>query len=92
MLKAAQWPIPVVSLYLGSASSQVVLSSAQDPNPRKDVFQRCEAYFYIGEDALLHGRKDEAKAMFEQAIATGVTSFYEYNGAIVELARMKAPL
>ena len=92
MLKAAQWPIPVVSLYLGSASSQDVLSSAQDPNPRKDVFQRCEAYFYIGEDALLHGRKDEAKAMFEQAIATGVTSFYEYNGAIVELARMKAPL
>jgi lipoprotein NlpI len=89
-LKSMAWPCAVIQLYLGAASSREVMDSAKDPNPRKNTYQQCEAYFYIGEDALLHGRPEEATQLFEKTIATGVTSFFEYHGATVELSRMKA--
>lgn len=79
------WPRQVISLYLGKATQEEVLSSASDPDAKKNREQHCEAYFYLGEDALVAGRRSEAKRLFQQSINTGVTSFAEYAGAQAEL-------
>jgi lipoprotein NlpI len=89
-LKSVRWPNSVIQFYLGAVSAQDVLSSAKNPDPVDNNNQLCEAYFYIGEDVLAHGRQEEAKQFFEKSVATGVTSFFEYHGAMVELSRMKA--
>ena len=79
------WPGQIASLYLGKATEEAVLSAASDPDAKKDREQHCEAYFYLGENALVGGRRSEAKRLFQQSINTGVTSFAEYAGALAEL-------
>jgi|ERR1035437_1106108 lipoprotein NlpI len=79
------WPGQVISLYLGKATQEMVLSAANDPDAKKALDWHCEAYFYLGEDALVGGRRSEAKCLFQQSINTGATSFAEYAGAQAEL-------
>ena len=55
----------------------------------KDKEQHCEAYFYLGEQALRQGKTDEAKSFFTQTVETGVVDFIEYTGARVELNRIQ---
>jgi lipoprotein NlpI len=85
----SEWPLAVVQFYLGRGSPQEVFLSAKDPNPLRNMYQLCEAYFYLGEDALIRGRLAEARDLFQKTIATGITSFFEYHAAAVELNRMK---
>jgi lipoprotein NlpI len=91
-LNLAQWPGPVVNLYLGQATPQAVINAAQDPDARLQRERLCEAYFYIGEYLLIEGqnaeRKSEAIRMFQAAVATGVTSLFEYVSAKAELKRL----
>lgn len=47
------------------------------------------AYFYIGEHELLSGHPAAAKALFQKSIAIGTRNTDEYQGALVELRRMK---
>ncbi|MGB6481894.1 MAG: tetratricopeptide repeat protein [Candidatus Acidiferrales bacterium] len=48
------------------------------------------AYFYLGEDALLRGHSDEARAFFEKSIQLGYKNSDEYHGSVVELAHLAA--
>jgi lipoprotein NlpI len=82
------WPGQVISLFMGDMTKEALLSSAQDPDPKKEKEHYCEAYFYLGEDALRQGKLAEAKSLFDKAIQTQVTSFFEYTGAQVELKRL----
>ena len=78
----------MIGLYLGKTTKETVLSSAKNPDPKKEQEIRCEAFFYLGEEALIQGRKQDAKALFRQARDTKVTHFIEYIGAEVELKRL----
>ena len=89
-LKPTAWPAPVIDLYLGKATAEMVLSAANDKDPKKDREQHCEAYFYLGEYALVSGKADEARRLFRQAIDTSVTNFVEYRGAQEELKRISS--
>jgi|ERR1035437_1766271 lipoprotein NlpI len=84
------WPGPVINLYLGKVTQNAVLSSAGDPDAKKDREQHCEAYFYLGEFALSGGARSKAKRLFQQSFDTGVFWFIEYAGAQVELKRLQA--
>ena len=84
------WPGPVINLYLGRTTPQSVLAAANSTDPKKDREQHCEAYFYLGQKALLDGKLDQAKALFQQALQTHVTSFLEYMGSQAELQRSSA--
>ena len=75
-------------MYLGFLKPQDVLASAKDANAKKDSEQHCEAYFYLGEDALLHGHPVEARKLFQQSISTGAAEKYAYEGAEAEIGRM----
>jgi len=89
-VKLADWPGPVVQTYLGKMTTAQLLTAASDPDAEKDSGQHCEAYFFLGEQALIAGRRIEAKRLFQQSIDTGVTSFVEYDAAQAELKRLQA--
>ncbi len=77
---AREWPRPVVEFYLGTRSADQMLTAAATPE------ERCEAQYYLGEWHLLH--RDRAKAMdaLQAAADTCPKDFYEYGGAVAELA------
>jgi len=89
-LKLEAWPGQVVNLYLGKATPEAVLSAAANSDPATDQKQHCAAYFYLGEYALIEGKRDEAKGLFQKAMATGVTYSIEYIGAQQELKHIPA--
>jgi len=84
-LKSADWPYPVIELYLGRRSSADLLSVAGKAD------QRCEAQFYIGEWHLLRGAHAAAAAAFRAAVnacSKDFKDFTEYTGALAELKRL----
>lgn len=83
------WPGQVVDLILGKTTTAAVLSAASAPNTYKDRSQRCEAYFFLAENALIAGRRIEARRLFQQALATGATWEIQYAGAKEELKRLQ---
>jgi lipoprotein NlpI len=90
-LPSTLWPSPVIRMLTGSLKPEEAIALAQSPDVETDQAQRCEAYFYAGQQYLLDQRADAAKAAFEAAVATGMTEFLEYDWALRELELMKAP-
>jgi tetratricopeptide (TPR) repeat protein len=99
------WPSSVIGFYLGSLTSAQVLSDARaddlaDKNPCCEEptslnekvhyhFSEGAAYFYLGEDMLLHGHSEEARTLFQKALLMAAKNTEEYHGSVVELNRMK---
>jgi tetratricopeptide (TPR) repeat protein len=95
-LASDQWPAPVMHYFLGAIAGDAVLAAAaqEQPGKRQGELQAingrlCEAYFYLGEAALMQKDTDEAGALFAAAVATGMTRFTEFAGAQIELNRLK---
>ena len=89
-LKLANWPGPVIQVYLGTAKPDGLLSLAKASNPRFALDRECEANFYLGEFALLNGNRSEAEMLFRAAVASGLSTNFEYRGALAELTRLQA--
>jgi lipoprotein NlpI len=63
-----RWAGPAIALFIGRIKPEDLKAMAADDNP---VFQRqqgCEASFYLGEYALLQGRRDEAGRLFQSVL------------------------
>lgn len=87
-LDLTEWPGPVVRFLLGEIPEAQVLSEAWHEEPRLAKQRQCEAYFYLGQQALIRGEAERARDLFEKSVAEGVPDFLEYRGARVELLRM----
>jgi len=87
-LKLDQWPGPVVNLLLDKVTPQAVINATQDSDPQVQRERQCEAYFYIGEYLLINNQKSEAMRMLQAAVATGITSLFEYSSAKAELQHL----
>ncbi|HKA33759.1 MAG TPA: hypothetical protein VKH64_11130, partial [Candidatus Binatia bacterium] len=74
-----------ISLYLGNMSPEEVLQAAEGSDPKERKERVCEARFYIGEHALLQGRKSEAAKFFKAAFESCPFEFVEYPAARAEL-------
>jgi lipoprotein NlpI len=83
-----KWPAPVIRLFLGQTTPAAVLAAAADPDPNTRRGQVCEANFYSGEMALLHGAKEEAKRLFRLAAAGCARDFVEGSAASAELSEL----
>lgn len=81
-LKPAEWPYPVVQLFLGRNTPDQVLAAAGKPN------ELCEAQFYIGVWHALRGERVAASAALRAAIDSCPKWFAEYHGAQAELKRL----
>lgn len=84
-MQPEQWPGPVVQMLAGQMEPEAAIEAAEGKNPRQTLMQQCEGYFYAGQQYLIRGERDKAKAAFEAAVATGVTEFMEYDWAVQEL-------
>ena len=82
------WPAPVADYFLGRLSGDEVLAAAAR-EPRSAPGRLCEAYFYLGEAALLENDTAQAAKLFKAALGTGMTRFSEYAAAKAELARLR---
>jgi tetratricopeptide (TPR) repeat protein len=81
-LKPAEWPYPVVQLFLGRNTPDQVLAAAGEPN------ELCEAQFYIGAWHAHRGERAAAGAPLRAAVDTCPKWFAEYHGAQAELKRL----
>jgi len=79
----------IVSLFLGKTTPADLLSAAKVADPKKQKDNVCEAYFYIGQQALLLGNRTEAIKLFRAAVENCEVTFIEYAGAQAELTRLK---
>jgi lipoprotein NlpI len=75
-------------MYLGRLTPAAVFDQAVDSDPKRQRAMQCEAYFYVGYHLLIEGKRSEAAAMFQRAVATGVTEFIEYQAARAQLSRL----
>jgi lipoprotein NlpI len=88
----SKWPGPVLSLLLGDITRDQIHPPA-DPHlwsaDERKLGADCEIDFFLGEQALLKGEASKAKALFNDAIATGIKEYVEYRAAKFELEHMK---
>jgi lipoprotein NlpI len=84
-----KWPAPLVRLYLGQITPADVTTAAEHSDATIKKAQTCEANFYSGKLASQRGKKDEAKRLFELAVAECPRAFIEYGAAIFELKTLR---
>jgi len=85
----SKWPAPIVRLYLGQITPADASTAADDRDATVKKGQACEVNFYGGKIALLRGKKDDAKRLFELAAAECPRSFLEYGAANAELRTLR---
>jgi lipoprotein NlpI len=85
----AEWPEPVVALYLGKIAPEAVQKAAAHPDPMRQRDRRCEANFYVAEWHLTRGEREVASRLLTDARAGCPTSFMEHEGAVAELRRLQ---
>ncbi|MGD0754768.1 MAG: hypothetical protein ABR927_06870 [Bacteroidales bacterium] len=75
------WPEPVINFFSGNIQKEDLIKLA-----KKD-WQKCEAFFFLGEKDLIIGNLSEAKKHFEECVNTKVTDYLEYDMSQSELHR-----
>ena len=83
------WPAPIVSFMKGQHDAAAAMKAAEAADPKVAGEQRCEADFYIGEDALIRGQVDEARRRLGRAQDTCPIAFVEFQGAEAELKQLQ---
>jgi rhomboid protease GluP len=71
-------------------SNHVAVTTAvahTDPKARKE--QICDANFVLGEWHLIKGEKEDARSLFSKAESECPPNFFEYDGAVWEMKRLK---
>jgi lipoprotein NlpI len=87
-LGGSDWPRPIAEHLAGRLTESELLKSIGKEDPETSIQRYCEAYFYLGQQALIAGRASEATDYFRKTINTDVQAFVEWQYATLELARM----
>ncbi len=82
------WIAPVAHFYAGKITEDAVLKLAENEDDKKDIEQKCEAYYYIGMMHTLKENLSKAKDYFKKCVTTDVKYFSEYGYAKEELERI----
>lgn len=82
-----QWPGQIIAYYTGVSSREAVLHAAQFPYAN---WKECQAYFYLGEYALMQGNRAEAIDLLQKSIDTQAKSDAEYALAEGELRNLRS--
>ncbi len=81
------WYKALVHFFLGDIDEDSLLAKANEGDDEEKIAgQRCEAYFYAAQLRQLRGDRSGSIPLLEQSVATGLTDFYEYKGAKVQLS------
>jgi lipoprotein NlpI len=74
------WPGPIVKFYVGQLSASGLMDAAGDADSRGLMARRCQANFFIGEEALLQQNLSDALMRFRGARDGCRVSFASYWG------------
>lgn len=81
------WPSEAVSFVLGEGGAEALLGAARRDEKERRL-RLCEAYFYLGQIALLDGRTQEARRWFDKSVDTQAVMYREYTFSQHELKRL----
>ena len=81
-----EWPGQIIAYYTGAISSEAVLHAAEFPYAN---WKLCQAYFYLGEHALIEGNREEALEFLQKSIDTEARSDAEHAMAEAELRNLR---
>lgn len=84
-LDMTAWPAPVIRLFLGQSTPEAVMAATDDPDLTTKRGHVCEANYYSGEVALLHGDHDGAVKLLSAASADCPSRWTEWEAADAEL-------
>ena len=84
--QADTWPATVAQYFLEKITGDDLIKAARNTPGRL-----CEAYFYLGQAALVQKEPEAAAKLFTAARSTGMTRFVEYAVSMAELARLTPP-
>ncbi len=79
---ADRWPMAAVRYFLGETGADALRTV-------DGTLQRCEAAFYLGQAALLNGKRAEAEKEFRAAAAADARGSFAKIAAQAELARLE---
>ena len=82
------WPRPALAMFAGLLTVDEVLAEVQRKQGDERELDLAEAWFYIGQHHLVHGRRAQAREAFEKVIDKGVTMYTEHHAAGLELQRL----
>lgn len=85
---SAEWPQPVLLYFLGKLSADEMVNIGLTSNQTANAYQRCDGWFYLGEEALAHGDKDKARALFAKTVQGCDALDFEWAMAQGELRRL----
>jgi tetratricopeptide (TPR) repeat protein len=81
-LNHAEWPFPVIELFLGRRTPLETMAAAIKPN------ELCEAQFYLGQWHLLRDERAASIDTLRKVVKICPTDFNEYADAVAELKRL----
>ena len=87
-LKDGEWPVPIMLYLLGRIDREALIATAAaDEKKRKG--QECEARFYLAQQFIAAGRRNDARALLEAARDECPRNYIEYDSALIELMNLQ---
>jgi tetratricopeptide (TPR) repeat protein len=83
------WPGPLALFLAGGLTREELDRAASQGDENARLGQTCETSFYLGEQALLEMRMDEAKALIKQAAEVCPRGYLERGPALAEWWRLQ---
>ena len=81
-----RWPMPLLGYLVGDTTAAEIAAEAAESPVRE-----CEAAFFLGQEALWNGKKDDASAHFAAALTAGARGSLAFIGAKVALTQLRGP-
>lgn len=85
---ATDWPRPMIDFYLGKISAADVAAAAKRGDADAQADQHFDLDFYLGQWALLDGRREEGRKRLENVVKTDMREFMEFDIAAGDLNRL----
>jgi len=89
LLPADKWPMPVISLYLGTLKPGDLAVAAANPDPKTQKNQQCDVRLFLGEWYLLQNNVGLAKKLLRDAQADCPKNLGEDQLAAIELKHLQ---
>jgi lipoprotein NlpI len=84
-----RWPAPILQYFLGRVGAGQLRTLTEATEGESARARRCTVAFYLGEDALLRGRTEEAATLFGETRESCPRDLAEYRAAVAELQRLR---
>jgi lipoprotein NlpI len=88
-LSETEWPAPALDYFLGKKTGKQIVDIALHSHDTIYFRQMCDAWFYLGEDALRHGDKGSAREFFQRTVKSCTAEDFEWDAAASELRELR---